>query len=59
MPMALVLRFADGRREAVEVPEGQQPETLAEELGASVFDLCGSLSEARYKIESDPTGIAS
>lgn len=56
--MVLILTLPSGLRRIVDLPLGQTPESIADQNGAALFDLCESEAEAWQRIASDPTGKA-
>jgi hypothetical protein len=57
--MWCVLTFSDGHQEATECPLGQTPDDVREQRGARLVDACESMTEAKWKIASNPNGKAS
>lgn len=56
--MVVILSFENGTKKIVDLDAGSRPEDIAERNGAAFFDLCGSRSEANYRVAADPTGKA-
>lgn len=55
---ALILRFHDGRKKAVDCPPASDPEQIAIDHGAELEEFCDSMSDAQFRIGSDPNGKA-
>ena len=54
--MFLILSCEDGTRKIIECPPGADPETLAQQHGTKIYDLCDSKEEAERRMTKDPNG---
>ncbi|HEV8041375.1 MAG TPA: hypothetical protein VGP62_21045 [Bryobacteraceae bacterium] len=52
----LLLSCEDGSRLIVECPPDSDPETLAQQNGARIYEPCDSLEDAERRLSKDPNG---
>jgi hypothetical protein len=52
----LLLSCEKGSRRIIEWPPGLDPEVLAKQHGAKIYEPCASLEEAQRRLFKDPNG---
>jgi hypothetical protein len=58
MPAYLLLSSPDGSRPIVECPPGENPDEVAKNHGATIYEYCQSREEAEQRRAKDPNGKA-